>query len=140
MKRILLLAAALAITMISACYYTVNTVSNQDPNMERTFVSNKQVLTDRHFAKMFEIRRIDSDAGETTGGLMQVQATIANVTGKPHRLAYMFVWFDEHGMVVETPASTWVQINFAGGETKYIRQTAPNQRCKDFNLKFQLND
>lgn len=131
--------SALAVIYFSAagCYHPVDTVENAEKSMERNFVKTKQrVVTHEALSKRMEVVRTDSS--ELSTGLLQVQATLRNKKRFPYKFSYKFIWFDESGMVVDTPASTWIEKDILGGDTIHISQVAPNERCKDFLIKFQL--
>ncbi|NOY75137.1 MAG: YcfL family protein [Kiritimatiellaeota bacterium] len=128
-----LAAAVLAVLPIMSCGHSVNTIENTDKSMKRDFVANKRVITDKTTASALQLRRIDSVT--LPSGFLKIQAELRNAAKKTFQFSYRFLWFDNHGMLVETPAGTWIQKSIRSGDTAFISAVAPTAKCKDFQLK-----
>jgi len=135
MKAKLLTIASLTLSLLfsSSCRNSVNTVENKDKVMTPTPVEIKKIITDTSTDKRLEIQRVDVDHLPT--GLMKVQVTLRNTKNKPFKFSYRFIWFNKSGMVIDTPASTWIEKDILGGDTAFLSSVAPNPQCADFKVK-----
>lgn len=132
-KLLTLITLSLLVSVMFSCRNSVNTVENQDKVMNPTFVPNKKVITDSSTDKRLKIERVDSQDLPT--GLLKVQVTIRNTSTKPFKFSYRFIWFNKSGMLIDTPASTWIEKDILGGDTAYLSSVAPNPMCADFKIK-----
>ena len=101
--------------------------------MKREFVPNKRVITDKATNSSLQVRRIDNVT--LPSGFLKIQAELRNAARKTFQFSYRFLWFDDHGMQVESPAGTWIQKSVLSGDTIYVSAVAPTDKCKDFQLK-----
>ncbi len=138
--------AILAILIISGCQTSVNTVENQQKEMQPEFVPSKNIITDSFLKKRLEILRVDKQT--LPNGLLKVQVTAKNMrTGfwdwlfydsdEPYNISYCFNWLNSSGMKVSTASSTWIPMQIEPGETVFIQSVAPNEQCKDFLLELK---
>jgi len=139
MKRLLILTVLLAsLCLFTGCYSSVNTAENVDKSYQRNFVKNKRVLTDSSLAGRLEVTRIDKQ--DLDSGFLKIQATVRNTGRGNFKFYYRVSWFDEAGMSVETPASTWIEKDILGGDVLHLQAVAPNIRCRDFVIRFRETD
>ncbi|MCK5845722.1 MAG: YcfL family protein [Victivallales bacterium] len=134
--RLPLLQAAVAfftVLLLVSCTHSVNTFENADKKMKREFVPNKRVITDKATNSSLQVRRIDNVT--LPSGFLKIQAELRNAARKTFQFSYRFLWFDDHGMQVESPAGTWIQKSVLSGDTIYVSAVAPTDKCKDFQLK-----
>jgi len=130
MKRITLLLWLLA--GVTGCT-TVNTVERAQPAAQRNIVSDKRVITDGSLNRKVQIVALNENVG--AGGFLKVQAEVINTTRSYQRFSYKFEWFDENGMLVSTPTSTFIPRQIEGQESLSIAATAPTPTVRDFRLK-----
>ncbi|HEV7302115.1 MAG TPA: YcfL family protein [Tepidisphaeraceae bacterium] len=114
---------------------SVNTTERAQPTYEADRIKAKNVVTDgyaRDYAKVLDVRQ-----STVSGDIMKVQVEVRNDNLRPGNLDYKFEWFDESGMIVNSPSSTWQALEILKGETKSLSSVAPNSRAKDFRLKIE---
>jgi len=133
LKFLILTVLTLATFFMVSCRNSVNTVENEDKVMNPTFVPNKKVITDSSTDRRLKIERVDSQDLPT--GLLKVQVTLRNTSTKPFKFSYRFIWFNNSGMLIDTPSSTWIEKDILGGDTAYLSSVAPNPQCADFKVK-----
>lgn len=123
---------ALASILLFGCSTGINTVETANPQLKLTSVDVKRVIVDSALNKYAKVIAVNS---EIVGGLLRVQATIANKTSEYRTANYQFEWFDKNGMRVQTPTSAWQTVALEGGEKSYINAVAPSKNATDFVLK-----
>jgi uncharacterized protein YcfL len=114
---------------------SVNTTERAQPTYQADSIKSKNVITDgyaRDYAKVIDVRQ-----STVSGDTMKVQVEVRNDNLRPGNMDYKFEWFDESGMIVNSPASNWQTFQILKGETKSLTSIAPNERAKDFRLKIE---
>jgi uncharacterized protein YcfL len=96
-------------------------------------VSDKRVLTDASLSRHLGIVGVNEEV--TAGGLMRVQVELQNRTRSFRRFNYRFEWFNENGIQVNSPQSSYLPRQVEGGESIFISGVAPAPNAKDFRLK-----
>ena len=148
MKNFMIIAASCL--LLCACQSSVNTVENQDKNMQRNSVDTSKVSTDSFLKRRLKIERVDK--AEQPDGLLKVQVTAKNqrygfwdqigtwfMGDNPYQITYRFSWLDKDGMEVKTATNTWIPMSIMPGDTVRIMGISPNPRCKDFLLSIREN-
>ncbi|MAX25015.1 MAG: hypothetical protein CMJ19_10970 [Phycisphaeraceae bacterium] len=118
--------------MVTGCQ-TVNTYEPAESKADKHIVFDKRVITDDSLSNKAQLQQLISS--HTPDGFLRVQAQLYNGTNKRAKFNYRFEWFDEAGMLIDTPLSTWKQISLAGRETSMIQGMAPTKNTVDFKLK-----
>ncbi len=149
MKRLtIILCAAILPALFSGCQNTVNTAENRNKTMKTDYMLSRYVSTDRFCRDRLVIDGINRKVLST--GFMMIQINFrssrtgfwselwSDITGaNPYKVEYKIDWFDKDGMKIDTPTSTWTEVDFIPGESKYIKSVAPNIRCKDFKINMK---
>jgi hypothetical protein len=140
--------ALVALLLQTSCMNTVNTAENQEKTMDPEFVKNQRVVTDGFLRDRLVIDRIDRQT--LPSGLLRIQATLRSTRvgfwdwlrqgDTPYKIAYQFSWFNSAGMIINSPASIWIEKEVIPGDTIWIQAVAPNEDCKDFMLKLKELD
>lgn len=68
-------------------------------------------------------------------GTMKVQVDVFSDQLNPQRFNYMFEWFDEHGMKIESATATWQNRFIKPQETITLSAVAPTRSCARWTLK-----
>lgn len=95
-------------------------------------VNDKRIIPDTDLNQSIRVVSVN----ETPGEFLRVQVELQNTTQSPRGFKYKFEWFDEHGMLVNTLASTYIPRQIEGKESMFIGATAPTPNIKDFRVKF----
>lgn len=149
MKQLtIILCTAILSVFFYGCQNTVNTAENRDQTMQPDYMQSRYVSTDRFCRDRLVIDSINRKILPT--GFMMIQINFrSNRTGfwselwsditeeNPYKIEYKIDWFDKDGMKIDTPTSTWIEMDFIPGESKYINSVAPNIRCKDFKINMK---
>lgn len=112
---------------------TVNTVENADKQAQVMPVRDARIITDHSLngiAKVVAIRQ-----GAAASDLMRVDVDVLNNSVFQGRFNYKFEWFDEAGLLVDSPGNHWLPQIIEAKETITLIGVAPNSRAKDFKLK-----
>lgn len=133
---ILSVGFAATITILSGCT-TVNTVENAQREGQRNMVTDQRVITDASLNRKVAI--VGVNTAMTPGGLLKVQVEVLNTTRSLQTFNYRWEWFDETGIIIDTPASTSVSRQIEGKESLFITGMAPKETAKDFRLKLIEN-
>ena len=127
---------AAGLSFLSGCT-TVNSVENAQKEGQRQMVSDQRVITDASLNRRVSIVGINQTVG--AGGLLKVQVEVLNTTRSLQNFNYRWEWFDETGIIIDTPASTMVSRQIQGKESLFITGMAPKETAKDFRLKLIEN-
>ncbi|MGF1485147.1 MAG: YcfL family protein [Opitutales bacterium] len=123
-----------ALALFSGCKsQTVNTTDPAFSNANPTNVTIDQVETDSSLSNKAGILGVRES--RTPGGLLRIQAEIFNSTNKRQEVNYRVDWFDQDGIVIDSPMSSWKRISLAGKDTQPITATAPSPNAADFRIK-----
>ena len=112
---------------------TVNTVERAQPVVQKQMVDDKRIITDAGLNRHVNIVGINETTIST--GFTKVQIELLNKSSSPYSFSYHFEWFDDQGMLVQTPTSSWIDRTIQGQETMNIISVAPTETAKDFRLK-----
>jgi uncharacterized protein YcfL len=151
MKKSFYAILTAAIIACAGCQNTVNTVENEQKEMNVNYIRSKNVSTDGYLRDRLVIASMNKATLDS--GLMQAQVTIrsnrvgffteiwSSITGEdPYKISYRFNWLDSNGMEVQTASSVWKELDLIPGETRRIQSMGPNPRCKDFMLSIKEYD
>jgi uncharacterized protein YcfL len=135
-KYLTLSAAALAaaLALAGGCK-SVNTVEREKPTYEANVVNDKRIETDGFLANKAKVLQVRQ--ATVQDNLLKVDVEILNDDPWSGDFDYKFEWFDDQGMPVDSPTSTWYTKHVQARETVSLDEIAPNPRCKDFRLKLQ---
>ena len=113
---------------------SMNTVEPAQATAQRQMVDDKRVITDT--ALWNRVRVIGVNTATGPGGFLKIQVEILNNSLFVQAFSYRIEWFDENGMIINTPTAVAIPRMIEGGETLAITATAPTDRAKDFRIKF----
>ena len=135
-SNILLLASAACGTalLLGGCGATMNTIEPAGTVAQRQMLSDKRLITDTSLHNRVQPIGINTFTGP--GGFLKIQIELQNMTGSAHKFTYQIEWFDENGMLINSPTATAIPRSIEGGETLSITAMAPTDRAKDFRIKF----
>jgi uncharacterized protein YcfL len=135
-KTIPILALSLSLAAIAGCTGpTVNTVERDKPTYQADVVKDRRIITDPDLAAKTEILAVRKATVQED--MLKIDVEIRNTTDDPADIDYKFEWFDDQGMPVDSPTSTWTSRRIQPRETISVDQIAPTPLCKDFRLKLQ---
>lgn len=117
---------------VAACT-TVNTVERAQPVAQKQMVNDKRVLTDASLARGASIVGVNETT--TPDGFLKVQIELLNRTRSHKSVSYRFEWFDQNGMLLNTPTSTFIPKQLEGQESLFITAVAPTPSARDFRVK-----
>lgn len=83
---------------------TVNTVERAQPVAERQMVADKRIVTDASVNRRVSIVGLNEATIST--GFVKLQIELLNRTSSPYSFRYHVEWFDDKGMLVQTPSSS----------------------------------
>lgn len=134
--NILLLAVATcgAAMLFSGCGATMNTIEPAGTVAQRQMLSDKRLITDTGLHNSVQPIGLNTTTGP--GGFLKVQVELQNTTGSAQKFTYRIEWYDENGMVINSPTAAAIPRSIEGGETLAITAMAPTDRAKDFRIKF----
>jgi len=136
MKINYLVAALLGVSVVGCT--TVNTVERAQPVAQKQMVADKRVLTDAGLARGASIVGVNESS--TPDGFLKVQIEILNRTRSRKNFSYRFEWFDQSGMLVNSPTSAFTPRQIEGQESMFITAIAPTPGAKDFRVKLIENN
>lgn len=134
MKKLILVIALSA--LIAGCD-TVNTVEPANPAYQKQMVNDRRVITDSSLDDIAYVAGVNCALNPS--GLLKVQVELVNRTTALRNINYKFDWFDENGMQISTPLSTWISLPIEGGESRFVSSVAPSRKAVDFKLKLLPN-
>lgn len=118
---------------MSAGCTTVNTVEPAEPVAQRSYVYDKNVTTDASLGRRVKVLGVNTATGP--GGFMKIQLEVQNTTRRRHAFTYRVEWFDESGIIINSPTTVATPRSIEGQETLSITAMAPTDRAKDFRIK-----
>jgi uncharacterized protein YcfL len=117
------------------CSTPVNSTERAHPNAKPTPVEDKRIITNSFISKSAQIVGVNET--NVPGGLIKVQVKLYNSDMYSADLHYKWEWFDNQGMIVDTPLSVWTPLTIESNEEVAITAVSPNPSVKDFRLKLQ---
>lgn len=134
-KTIFVLAALGALSALTGCRSTsVNTVEPASQAGQTQMISDQRVLTDQSLNNIVRIIGVNTATGAE--GFLKVQVQVENRTRKVRSFTYRVQWFDENGMIIDSPTRTARPRTVEAREVAVITATAPTPRAKDFKMMF----
>ena len=128
------IACAAAGALLPTGCTTVNTLEPAQPAAQREMLSDKRVLTDASLNR--RVRILGVNQATSPAGFLKVQVEVQNTTRSQQSFTYRVEWFDENGMIITLPTYTAIPRTMEGKETISLTATAPNDKAKDFRIKF----
>lgn len=127
--------AACAVVVTAGCTRTmVNTVEPASSTAQPQMLSDQRVLTDQTLNNKVRIIGLNTWTGPQ--GFLKIQASVQNRTRKVASFTYRVEWFDENGIIIETPSSPATPRSIEARQTVYVTATAPTTRARDFRISF----
>lgn len=112
----------------------VNTVEPVSQTGQTQMISDKRVLTDQTLNNVVRIIGLNTATGDE--GFLKIQVQVENRTGRASAFTYQVEWFDENGMIIDSPIRVARPRTIEAREVLAITATAPTPRAKDFRIKF----
>ena len=130
MKFILRSALLTIVAAIAACSSTSGMVathkSTADPKFAKHLEIHNSALEGDIIISDMKMRR--------TGGLLEVQVELTNLTGSDQNVQYKFSWFDEDNFEVEKDGRAWTAVLIHGNGKVTMDAVAPNPRASTYKL------
>jgi uncharacterized protein YcfL len=127
--------AAAALVGLTGCRSTsVNTVEPASQVGQKQMISDQRVLTDQTLNNIVRIVGVNTATGEE--GFLKIQVQVENRTRKARSFTYQVEWYDENGMIIESPMRVARPRTIEAREVAAVTATAPTPRAKDFRIKF----
>lgn len=124
-----------SLLVITGCRSSsVNTVEPASQAGQTQMISDQRVLTDQTLNNIVRIVGVNTATGEA--GFLKIQVQVENRTRKARSFTYQVEWYDENGMIIESPIRVARPRTIEAREVLAITATAPNERAKDFRIKF----
>lgn len=127
--------ALLGFTALLGACTNVNTVERAQPLATPNYVDDKRVITDTSLAATVKVVSVNQSV--VSGDLLKIQVMVTNTRSSARSFNYKFEWYDQDGMLVQTPTSVWKSMRIQPKETNAISAVGPNPRAVDFVLKLQ---
>jgi uncharacterized protein YcfL len=133
------LTAGLALTVLTgftAGCQSSKSVNTTEPAFSRSLpqeVMVDNVITDSSLED--EAQVISVTEGRTPGGLMRIQVEIYNSTRKRQEVNYQIEWFDDQGIIIDSPMTSWKRLSIPGNSSEPVTAVAPSPRAADFRIK-----
>ena len=126
---------AAALVGLTGCRSTsVNTIEPASQTGQKEMISDQRVLTDQTLNNIVRIVGVNTATGAE--GFLKIQVQVENRTRKARSFTYQVEWFDENGMIIESPIRVAQPRTIEAREVAVITATAPTPRAKDFRIKF----
>lgn len=111
---------------------SVNTVERAVPQATPTIIADRRIETDPQLARKVSVVQVSESK---VGDLLRIQVQLYNKTRTYAEFNYQFVWIQQDGVAVTSPAAVWRENRIYGGETVFVSAVAPNPQVVDFQLK-----
>ena len=135
MRTLLSIALVSGMLMsISACD-TINSTERSTPVGQADVVRDHRIVTDSALNSYARVLSVNQTT--VSGDTLKIQVMLQNTTPFQQHIIYKFEWYDQAGMIVDTPLSTWQPRTLEGKETIAIVCVAPTPQAKDFKLKLK---
>lgn len=125
-----------ALIFCVACSPSMNSTERETPRSKSMVVKNKKIITDDSLDDSAEIGGV---VERKVNGLKQVQITIRNTTSDYAQINYRFIWFDETGIEIPSPLSSWQTVMLESEEARALVSVAPTDKAEDFRLQLFPN-
>jgi uncharacterized protein YcfL len=127
--------AAVGLVVVTGCRSTsVNTVEPANKSGQTQMISDQRVLTDQTLNNIVRITGVNTSTGQE--GFLKIQVQVENRTRKARSFTYQVEWYDENGMIIESPINVARPRTIEAREVVAITAIAPTPRAKDFRIKF----
>lgn len=135
MRHSLILVSGTLLLAMTGCRSTsVNTVEPVSQVGQKQMISDQRVLTDQTLNNIVRIVGVNTATGEE--GFLKIQVQVENRTRTARAFTYQVEWYDENGMIIESPIRVARPRTIEAREVVSITATAPTPRAKDFRIKF----
>src|SRR5579872_1478583 len=123
----------LALAMTICGCGSVNSTERADPTAKKDIVNDKRIVTD---AGLFiHVKVVGVNQAVDPSGLTRVQVDLRDDWISSTQFYYKFEWFDDQGILIDSPLSVWTDRTIQAGERMSLVGIGPNPRAKDFRLK-----
>lgn len=125
-----LTTALAATTVFTACSSTSGMVathqSTADPQFAKHLVIHNSALEGDIIISDMKMRR--------TGGLLEVQVELTNLTGSDQNVQYQFSWFDEDNFEIDKDGRAWTAVLIHGNGKVTMDAVAANPKVSTYKL------
>lgn len=130
MKNLMQVALLASLVVLTACSSTSGMVathdSNADPEFAKHLVIHNSALEGDIIISDMKMRR--------TGGLLEVQVVLSNLTGSDQHVQYKFSWYDADNFEVEKDSRAWTPVLIHGNGKVTMNAVAPNASVTTYKL------
>lgn len=134
MKKIIGVCLFVAMSLgMAGCRSAVSSTERAEPLGTPSLIQETRVQPDKTLRGKIGIVQVNEGAAS---GMTRVQVVLLNQKTYALDVNYVFEWFDENGMMVNSKAA-WKTLSFAGSEKKAISEVAPTPSAVDFIVKLQ---
>lgn len=133
MTKKLAILLTVAVGFATTACRSVNMTQPEDRVNPPRVINDKRITTDPSLKRRVQV--VEVNEAETEGGHLRVQVNVTNTTRRYRTFNYRFEWFDQDGILLETPASGYRTRQIEGGESLMLVGVAPTAAAKDFRLK-----
>ena len=131
----LMAVGAAALVGLTGCRSTsVNTVEPASQTGQKQMISDQRVLTDQTLNNIVRIVGVNTATGAE--GFLKIQVQMENRTRRARSFTYQVEWYDENGMILNSPSRVAQPRTIEAREVATITATAPTPRAKDFRIRF----
>ncbi len=131
MKLMYRSALLLAVVALASCSSTSGMVATHKSGGDPQFAKHLEI----HNAALEGDIIITDMKMRRTGGLLEVQVELSNLTGSDQHVQYRFAWFDDDNFEVDKDAGAWTALLLHGNEQKSMTAVAPNPRASTYKLQ-----
>ncbi len=130
MKQLSSVAALAALLMLTAGCTTSGMEATGRPGADAEFAKHL-VIYNEALASDVIIQDMNT---RVTGGLLEVNVVLANLTGSDKKIQYRFSWYDDENFEVEAGAGNWTPLLLNGFAKKSMHALAPNPTVKTYKV------
>lgn len=94
---------------------------------------NPHLIMGDAFSDNFEVLYVKDVA--TPEGQIHVQVDLMNHTSSIQSFKYRIRWFDQEGMVIETPLSAWLKLSLKPDEIYTINAYSPSPNAINYDIQ-----
>lgn len=112
----------------------VNTVEKANPGARPREEWIDKIITSDILAGKVNVTSVYTDE---SNGLQRIQLNVQNDSGRSIHFHYTVDWFDEHGMLIYTPAQSWTNVTLSKGQRKSLQANATSKLAVDWRFTVQ---
>jgi uncharacterized protein YcfL len=119
-----------AVVLLAGCATTSGIEATGKPMGDPKFAKHLVIHNEALAGKVI----ITDMLSRFTGGLLQVNVVLTNLTSTDKDLQYRFSWFDADNFEVEQGSRAWAPITLHGNASASLQAVAPNASVKSYKV------